>query len=262
MCNILLLNDMHISEAGDFFQQRDSGLVFEQVLQTLLTEQRPDMVLLNGDLCATDPVAETYQRVRSIMSGFNTPVMSLPGNHDDPKMMQHDLPLPHTVLRQCGGTAFQLNPADPYCGWCNLQGWGILWLNTSDNTLNAQQIDWLNAVSHNLVAEHGTIVFMHHPPTSIPSRFMETNYPLHNRAAAWAALAQVPALERVFCGHYHRTWNTAGSLVTMVSSSLYTIDPESENHRILHYNPGYARIHLNSKCSYTVAELPENMLQT
>ncbi|MFW5802276.1 MAG: metallophosphoesterase family protein [Spirochaeta sp.] len=269
--HILLLNDMHISLPGELYHNRDSASVFRQTLNALCKIEQPDLIILNGDICAIDPSAEIYDFVARHLEESGIPVIAIPGNHDDPAMMMDFFPLPAQVLQDLGAAPVYASPEDPYCGWAKLHNCGISWLNSFDHTLSTLQREWLHANAGRMHAQNGSLVFIHHPPVHVPCIFMESNYPLQDREQAYTAIRNIPDIQRIFCGHYHRRYEHKTEPVTMVSSSLYTMDPEHDQHRILHYNPGYARIYLRRTPSagippvhyphYTVAELPEKMLK-
>ena len=46
----------------------------------------PDLIVLTGDL-AQDESRGAYQRLRHLLEPLDVPVLSLPGNHDDPALM-------------------------------------------------------------------------------------------------------------------------------------------------------------------------------
>ncbi len=258
---ILIMNDMHIAPRGELYHGKNPGKIFRQCLNTLCSERRPDLLLLNGDLCAHEPSPEVYMEIAELCRQAELPLLAFPGNHDDTSIMAQNLPLPSQTLSEMKAVDIMENPNDPYCGWCRLNSYGLLWLNTSSHKLEDNQIAWFKQHQDSFHAEKGIIVFIHHPPAHVPSRFMEQRYPLINREEAWELISGLPNLQRIFCGHYHRTWDDPNIPLTMISSSLYSIDPETEKHNIAHYNPGYGRLSLKDKMEYMVAELPENMIQ-
>lgn len=257
---LLVLNDMHVAMPGTPYHHRNTAAIFRRTLETLCRSRRPDLLILNGDLCATVPDPATYRYIARLLHQLQLPALALPGNHDDPRLMHRSFPHPAHVLADQGAPLVLTCPDDPYCGWARLHDWGITWLNSYDHRVSQAQLDWLQDNAAHLHADHGNILFIHHPPAAVPSRFMEAHYPLYNRDSVLAAIEQLPALQRIFCGHYHRSYEHPRLPLSMVNSSLYSIDPESPNHRVLHHNPGYAWIELTQGLHYTVAELPENML--
>ncbi len=258
---LLVLNDMHIAPNGELYHGKDSGDIFRRSLHILIHQQRPDLLVLNGDLCAKEPDSRVYHEIASICRHFDLPFLALPGNHDDPEIMKNTLPLPETVFRNAGAKDLLINPADPYCGWAKLHNWGFLWINSFDHSVSREQLNWLEANKDSFTTAYGNLVFIHHPPIRVPSVFMENRYPLKDRDKVWKVLRELPKLRRLFCGHYHRRWDDPDEPVSMVSSSLYSIHPEAKEHMVDHCNPGFCRIKLGKKLEYTIAELPENMLQ-
>ncbi|GAB6089626.1 metallophosphoesterase family protein [Spirochaeta dissipatitropha] len=260
---LLVLNDMHLTSLGEKYHSVDSGAKFREVLSLLCKQEQPQLIVLNGDICATDPDPVVYKETAELIQKLNIPVLAIPGNHDDPELMKKYLSLPEYNMKIAGAAKIGICPTDPYCGWADLAGINLFWLNSWDARISREQLDWLEIIRTDIPADRPTVVFMHHPPAYVPSVFMESNFPLLNRAEILSEIQKIPGLSRIFCGHYHISYDSSDPAVplSMVSSSLYTIDPESDVHRILNYNAGYARVYPGKTLSWTVEELSENMLQ-
>lgn len=260
---LLVLNDMHLTALGEQYHSVDSGAKFREVLSLLCKRERPRLIVLNGDICATDPDPIVYKELAELMLETGIPVLSIPGNHDDPELMIKYLSSPESNLKKAGATTIRICPMDPYCGWADLAHSNVFWMNSWDARISKAQLDWLADIRTEVPLDRPAVLFMHHPPSDAPSIFMESNFPLQNRAEILSEIQKIPGLSRIFCGHYHISYESSDPAVplSMVGSSLYTIDPESSVHKILNYNAGYARIYLGRTLSWTVEELPENMLQ-
>src|SRR5215469_18375883 len=56
----------------------------------------PDALLVTGDIVQDDPAG--YPHFRRLFEGLGTPVLCIPGNHDEPQAMRRELAGPPFVL--------------------------------------------------------------------------------------------------------------------------------------------------------------------
>jgi 3',5'-cyclic AMP phosphodiesterase CpdA len=86
MTNTLLaqLSDLHIREPGRLAYGRlDTAPYLAAAVQILLRlPQRPDAVLITGDLCDFGRAAE-YRHLAALLAPLPMPVYLMPGNHDE-----------------------------------------------------------------------------------------------------------------------------------------------------------------------------------
>lgn len=87
------------------------------------------------------------------------------GNHDSVDNMKQVFNLPFLVDIEENKLNYQLN----------LSGINILCLDTNDKLLSDNQIDWLIEST-----DDNTIIFIHHPPITCASPFMDDNHSLAN----------------------------------------------------------------------------------
>ena len=88
---ILQVSDCHVSADSN---ARYRGQSADRNLRKLLPAMRafnPDLVLLTGDVSEDASVA-SYARVAVMLGTVGAPLLALPGNHDDPGVMQKHFP--------------------------------------------------------------------------------------------------------------------------------------------------------------------------
>jgi Icc protein len=169
------ITDLHIpdNEADEQF-----GHVFENVRRqfNFVESERPDLLIVSGDLTMTDHSEDACRWIKSNLP--NVPVVVIPGNHDDPAVIER---------------VFGRWPARKDYDDCTL-----VFLDTSSDKLPPDQIRLLGT----LPANRHCVLFIHHPPHLIGSGFMSKNQPLLNHADVSQAIAD-SAVDYVFCGHFH-----------------------------------------------------------
>ena len=86
---VLQISDTHLHAAAD---SRMRGVTtyatFKQVLEHVQRDRRwlPDLVIATGDI-VQDESRAGYELFRTALEPFGVPVISIPGNHDDPNLM-------------------------------------------------------------------------------------------------------------------------------------------------------------------------------
>ncbi len=191
---VVQLSDPHL--LADRHGSLRRVVVYDQLRASvkLIQRLRPDVVVCTGDI-AHDLSRQAYRLFREAIAGLNTPVLAVPGNHDDRAHMATELttmcralPSGHVVFR------WQSGP------------WLLIGLDSQipgeiAGELAAEQLAWLReeAVSF---GPHGKLVlFMHHPPGSVASPWMDAVI-LRNRDLVAKALERTGVVA-VFCGHTH-----------------------------------------------------------
>lgn len=119
-----------------------------------------DAVLVSGDI-VQDESREGYELFRSEMTGLGVKVLCLPGNHDDPKLMDEIL----------SAKPFQ------FCGSTRIDNWSLILLNTfltgeDAGGLGEQRLEALSAALHEHRSQH-VLVCMHHQPLNMGSSWLD-----------------------------------------------------------------------------------------
>ncbi|NQV11082.1 MAG: metallophosphoesterase [Cyanobacteria bacterium] len=157
-------------------------------------EQRPDLLLITGDLCQDESLAG-YRQLRELVASSGIPLALLPGNHDDP-----------ALLRQVFSHGASLAPAVLPLG-----GWRLILLSSHQRGstaggLDGAQLDWLGC---QLAGDDApTWVAIHHPPVPIGSPGLDA-IALQRPEGLLALLAGSPVVKGVVFGHVHQHWQGA-----------------------------------------------------
>jgi Icc protein len=120
----------------------------------------PDGVIVSGDI-VQDESRAGYELFRSEMSGLGVRIYCLPGNHDDPKLMDEIL----------SGGNFQ------FCGTARIAGWSLFLLNTfltgeDAGGLGARRLEALAVQLREHSSQH-VLVCMHHQPVNMGSAWLD-----------------------------------------------------------------------------------------
>lgn len=161
--DILQLSDMHLHATAD---SRMRGVktyeTFTSVVRQATRDARwpPDAILVTGDI-VQDESRAGYERFRSALEPLDVPVYCLPGNHDDPALMETEL----------NGGRFQLG------GAARLDGWTLILLDTFLTGEDAGGLgeQRLAALESKLQAEphQHVLICMHHQPIPMGSSWLD-----------------------------------------------------------------------------------------
>jgi 3',5'-cyclic AMP phosphodiesterase CpdA len=199
---LVQLTDLHIREPGRLAYGRiDTAPYLERAVQSvLLLPQRPDAVVITGDLSDFGRAAE-YEHLARLLEPLTMPIYLMPGNHDDRDQLRRSFP-GHTYLAPGVGTVGFVQYSVRV---------GVLRLLTLDTcvpgqshgTLCDERLAWLE---QQLDACRGepVVIAMHHPPFQTLIGHMDEIGLLQGAEALEALVAQHRNVERVICGHLHR----------------------------------------------------------
>jgi 3',5'-cyclic-AMP phosphodiesterase len=220
MTLIAQLSDPHITAPGRrLMEEVDTARHLRSALAALMRlKPLPDALIISGDLVESGQ-PEQYAHLRAMLSRVPMPIWLLPGNHDDPAVL-------NTCLRPAGwlGQAAETGYLDYTVDI------GPLRLVALDSTVAGQphgelapaQLDWLDSV----LAEHPaqpTLVALHHPPFDSGIRFMDSMALSVGREALEDIVSRHRQVERVLSGHVHRciTRRFAGTMAMTAPSTAH-----------------------------------------
>lgn len=157
---------------------------------------RPDAVVVTGDL--TDHgTPEEYANLRAILGAARMPVYVIPGNHDN---------------REALRAAFAADGYFPAQGFLNYAvedlPLRVVALDTNvpgyhHGELCAERLAWLDRTL-TAAPRKPTVVMLHHPPFPTGIAHMDA-HALHAPERLAAVIRRHAQVERVLCGHLHRT---------------------------------------------------------
>ncbi|MGR3867295.1 metallophosphoesterase [Streptomyces graminifolii] len=176
---VLQLSDTHLTAAHSGNADTDPDHRLRSALEAhRRTGVHADLTVVSGDL-ADDGSAPACRRLAAALAPLRTPVLAVPGNHDDPD------------------TVAETFPSD----MLETQGWRILGIDTSrpgdihgtiDTAAETNRLDALD--------ERPTVLVLHHPPLS-PSAIPA--FQLVGGGELMAALRERPYVKALLTGHLH-----------------------------------------------------------
>lgn len=211
------ITDLHIRMPGELTRRVvDCAALLKQCVDTILRlPQRPDVVIVTGDV-VDGGRSDEYAHARRLLAPLPMPVYLVAGNRDDRAVMRSAFP-DHDYLRQ----------SSPFIQYV-IDDWPvrIVALDTvmpgeSSGRLCVERLDWLQQM---LTAKPDapTLLVMHHPPfsTMIGST---SRFGFKGGEALERIVARNPQIERVLCGHIHRstTFRFAGTIASICPSTAH-----------------------------------------
>lgn len=195
------ITDLHIKRPGRLAYKKVDTTAYLKACVAKLNQMNPapDATIITGDL-ADFGGPEEYQSLRRTLSALTMPYYLVVGNHDHREALRatfSDLPYLHT-------------DTDTIQYAVDWDRFSLLVLDTQDpphsgGRLDAARLDWL---SQQLSARrnHPVMIAMHHPPFACGIDHMDVQGLDASDARALETLvAQHPQVERVICGHVHRS---------------------------------------------------------
>jgi 3',5'-cyclic-AMP phosphodiesterase len=238
---IAQITDTHIKPEGVLAYRRvDTAAFLARAVDHILhLDPRPDAVLATGDLVDAGSVEE-YERLHRLLAPLPMPVYLIPGNHDDRDVMRQVF-VDHDYLPRAGFIQYTVDG-----GPVRMLALDTLVPGASGGLMDTERIAWLDA----RLAEaptRPTLIFMHHPPFKTGIAYMDT-IGLDGADALATVVRRHPQVERVVCGHLHRTIQArwAGTVATTAPSTAHQVALDVREDADLGFTlepPGYA-LHL------------------
>ena len=198
-------------------------------------EKTPDLIIVSGDL-SQDCTFESYQHLANLLNRCGIKYYFCPGNHDDVDIINK---------------VFDMNwKKDKVDYSFDLNGWSINVIDTSvypdvGGELSDEQLKNLEK-SLNQNKSKPTIVFMHHHPISINSKWLD-NYILKNPEKFINIVKSNPQVKAVLFGHIHQVFEKSidGTFYGSAPASCYQVVPKTETFTIEKLTAGYRLIELD-----------------
>jgi len=212
---IAQITDTHIAPPGELLAGRlDSAARLRQAVQTL-ARFAPDYVLASGDLTDRgEPAA--YRLLRRLLAPLQAPVYAIPGNHDLREPMRAAFADCPWMPRAPGSRLHYEVRLGPF----TLLALDTLVEREDHGLLGEPQLAWLEDRLR-ACAETPVLVMLHHPPVASGIAVMDA-MKLRDAARFGAIVARHANIERILCGHLHRSMHLRwrGTLVSVPSSTV------------------------------------------
>jgi Icc protein len=207
---------------------------FRAVLEQAQRHRRwpADVIVATGDI-VQDESRAGIERFRDSLEPLGVPVLSIPGNHDDPKLM--------TEILSSG--AFQFG------GERRLGPWSLILLSTflageDAGGLGPARLGGLRKALGAHAGQH-VIVYMHHHPLPMGSTWLD-GVALRDAAEFWSVIDANPHVRAVVCGHVHQAADRNRNHVRFMStpSTCAQFLPGSEFFALDDRPPGFRWLEL------------------
>ncbi|WP_394788525.1 phosphodiesterase [Rhodoferax sp.] len=216
---LLQLSDLHIREPGRLAYGRlDTAPYLQQAVDSILRlPQPPDAVVITGDLTDFGRAAE-YTHLHSLLAPLTMPVYLMPGNHDDRTQMRASF-AEHSYLSSSGFVQFSVA-----VGGLQLVALDTVVPGASHGSLCNQRLQWL-ADTLDQHRDRPVVIAMHHPPFATLIGHMDAIGLLQGAPELEALVARHPNVERIICGHLHRSIQVrfGGSIAMTVPSPAHQV---------------------------------------
>ena len=216
---ICQISDLHVRPPGELAYRRvdTASFVRRCVAHILARRPLPDVVVVTGDLTDRGHPDE-YRHLVALLAPLSMPFYVIPGNHDQRGALLAAFP-GHRYLNE--GGAF-LNYVVPL-GELRLIGLDTVVPNEGGGLLCADRLSWLE---RQLDAHRSApvVVLMHHPPFATGIAPMD-RVGLRTERPLEPILRRHPRIERILCGHVHRTIfrSFGGTLATTCPSPAHQV---------------------------------------
>lgn len=243
MIHILQLTDTHLfaNPDGKLYSINTREKLVEVIHHAKKTLDQVDVVILTGDL-VHDESRVGYAVLNSMLSKFDCPKYYLPGNHDDPVLMNE-------MLESCAND----NLVSIMSG-----AWSIVLLDSSvrGKVEGAITDDMLARVEKYLIdnTEKYILVALHHHIIDVGSPWLDA-LNLHNHTQLTGMLEKFPNVKLVINGHVHQEIDTLRNGIQYLGTpaTCFQFAIKSENGGIDDRPPAYRHIVLHDDGSFKTA---------
>jgi Icc protein len=192
--HVAQITDLHLfSDRNKRLMGIDTAASLQKVLSCLRQLRHPqDLLLLTGDL-SQDETPESYELLVDLLSPWDIPSYWIPGNHDDPSLMEQILKTPPFFtdkVVEAGNWSLILLDST-VTGWVSGQ-------------LSPSSLDWLEWQLERS-RHRPTLIGLHHPPFAVNSEWIDS-IALQNPDDFFAIVKGHPQVKLVLCGHVHQNF--------------------------------------------------------
>ena len=201
---IAQISDFHLKPEGVLaYDAADTATPLRHAVAHInALNPRPDLVLVTGDL-VDEGASKSYTVVSKLLSLLEPPVYIVPGNHDQKTELRSAFP-DHAYLKPTveeAGRHYICFTLEDF----PLRIIGLDTVTPGDHGggLGPARLSWLDKTLADR-PDAPTVIFMHHPPFASGIGHMDMEL-FTGREALVGIIAANPNVERVLCGHIHRT---------------------------------------------------------
>ncbi len=233
---IIQITDTHILDDGaPSFNDFDTSASLLQVVKNIKeNESDADLILLTGDLIH-EATESAYQKLADHLSSLKTPILCLPGNHDDPDMM-------NDIMASHGYDVGKVFKAGE---------WLIILLNTCvigqhSGELSSSELEFLQTILESNSDSH-CLIALHHHPVSINSSWMDSMI-LTNANDFLSVIDGFDHIRAIIWGHIHQEFEIMRKNVTLLGSPSTCLQfmPGSNEFAVDDKTPAYRKLALKS----------------
>ncbi len=231
---LIQITDTHIQEKGtDLFNGFDTSASLQQVIKALQeNETDADCLLITGDLVNV-PTEAAYQELADILASVKKPVFWLPGNHDNPELMDYVL----------GKNSFDT------CKIIQANNWRVILVNSHlmgehAGEITEEEYHFLETAL-NESKESNILIALHHHPISINSLWMDSMM-LTNPEKLLELIEQHKQVKGVIWGHIHQQFEMVINEVHFLGSPSTCIQfkPKATAYEADKKSPGYQSLNM------------------
>jgi Icc protein len=193
---LIQLTDSHLlDKQGGELKGVDTFASLEAVVKCCQAGKNPpDLIVATGDL-SHDGSAASYRRFNAALEALHTPVMFIPGNHDNAAVMQSTLP---------GGYVRADRNAQ-------IKGWNIIMIDSvlpgeEHGFLDTDELAFLDESLQNWPDLHA-LVCIHHQPVPVGSRWIDS-LGLENPDELFDVIDRFDQVRGILFGHVHQVFET------------------------------------------------------
>ena len=233
---LIQITDTHILDEGEkprSFTDFDTSASLKQVVDKIKqNESDADCIVLTGDL-VHEPSKNAYQNLADLLATLTIPLLSLPGNHDDPEMMEYMM----------GTNGFDTGKQ------LKIGNWLLILLNSRlENEHSGELTEYeLEFLRNTLELNHSKhcLVALHHHPVSINSPWMDSMI-LNNGDEFLNIIDNFDNVRGIIWGHIHQKFETKRNDVVLLGSpsTCKQFKPKAEAYAVDNKAPAYRKIEL------------------
>ena len=227
------LSDFHLMAAPSGTYDRMPPMRSLKKLLNMITTEFSDIecCILTGDLAHENGV-ETYIKLRNLLTDLSLRYYLIPGNHDN-----------RSTMLQVFSDHFKCATI-PACFSSCIGGWRLIGLDSIVEgevfgRLDSDQLMWLSR-QLKLHSDQPTIIFMHHPPISVGSPWLDS-IALEKSGYFEEILTDSKQIRAICVGHIHQEFEgiLAGIPVLGTPSTSVQFRPRTFEHEIDPIPPGF-----------------------